>query len=67
MIPSNHLLNKLSKTLKLSSSQKKETCRNSETVGCELQSEILSHLSMMTFIANQLGYKLSWKLSRKKR
>ena len=65
MTPSNRLLSRLSKTLKLSSSQRKGICQNSGTVASELQSEISSHLSMMTFIASQLGFKLSLKLSKK--
>lgn len=59
----NHLLRKRSKTLKLSLSQKKEIFLSSETRGCIVRSEILSALLTMTFIARQLGYKVSLKVS----
>lgn len=38
---------------------------NYETKGSELRSDVLSHLLTMTFIARQLGFKVSLKVSGK--
>ena len=56
---------KLSKILKSYSSLKKGTYQSSGNVALDVQEEILFHLLTMTFIARQLGWKVSLKVSGK--
>ncbi len=65
MKPSNLSRNRLSKISRFSSSRKKETCLNSEIKVCAVRGEILSALLTMTFIARQLGFKVSLNVSGK--
>lgn len=65
MRPSRHSPNRLSETLKYCSSRKKEICRDLDKKASKMQLEILSHLLTMTFIANELGLKVSLRLSKK--
>lgn len=51
-------------TLKSLSYPKKETLHNSGTRVSFLRLEVLSHLLTTTFIANQLGLKVSLRLSK---
>ena len=57
--------NRLTKILKSYSSPKKGIYPRSETPVCELQSEVLFHLLTMTFIARQVGWKVSLEVSGK--
>ena len=57
--------NRLTETLKYCSSRKKEISQNCVTKGFVLRAEILSALLTMTFVARQLGYKVSLKVSGK--
>lgn len=65
MKPSKASPNRLSKTLKYCSSQTKEIFPSSETKVCIVRAEVLSALLTMTFIARQLGLKVSLKVSGK--
>ena len=55
--------NRPTETLKSFSSRKEETFQFSGTEVYALRSEILSHLLTMTFIARQLGLKVSLRIS----
>ena len=55
---------RLSETLKYCSSRKKEIYQDLDIRGWNVETDLLLHLSTMTFIANQLGFNLSYKLSK---
>lgn len=65
MKPSNPSPNRVFVSLKSSLSQKKVTWPNCVKEGWNLQEDVLSHLLTMTFIARQLGLKVSLKVSGK--
>jgi len=65
MRPSLAFHNKPSKTSKLCLLPRKAISLNYDKKDCSLRSDVLSHLLTMTFIARQLGYKVSLKVSGK--
>ena len=65
MTHSNHSHIRLLETLKSYSSRRRATFQGLERKDSKLRGAILSHLLTTMFIANQLGYNLSWKLSKK--
>lgn len=60
-----HSRNKNAKTSKLCLLPRKAISLNYETKDSELRQDVLSHLLTMTFIARQIGYKVSLKVSGK--
>lgn len=59
----NRCVSKPTKTSKLCLLPRKAISLNYETKGSTLRQDVLSHLLTMTFIARQLGYKVSLKVS----
>jgi len=63
MTHSNRLRNKPIRTSKLCSLPKRAISLNYDKKDSYLRQDVLSHLLTMTFIARQLGYKVSLKVS----